>query len=79
MKIRKEELKKPEEPSAAGRMMGNATNAYRTLDQFFEVRDGDSLAVIVGKITARLFLIFIMILLSPFLMIGLAIAFAAVF
>ena len=55
-----------------------ARQTYNLFDNFVTIREDDSILAMACKLLLRLFGIFFMILLSPFLLIGLAIAFAAV-
>lgn len=55
-----------------------ARQTYNAFDNFVTIREDDSTLVMAGKLLLRFIGIFIMILLSPFLVIGLFIAFAAV-
>lgn len=61
------------------KMMDGARDSYRSVEAFLEHKEDDSMLVIIGKILLRIIGIFIMILLSPFLLVGLFIAFIAVF
>lgn len=65
------------EPSKVS-ALEEASQAYNAFNRFVAFRDDDSTLVMAGKLLLRFLGIFIMILLSPFLLIGLAIAFAAV-
>lgn len=60
------------------KLMEEARSTYRDFDRFVTVQEGDSKLVAAGKIFLRITGILIMIILSPFLFIGLALAFAAV-
>ena len=59
-------------------MMEDARASYQSIDRFLTPAEDDSTLVIIGKVILRLIGIFIMILLSPFLLVGLLIAFMAV-
>ncbi|MBK6902439.1 MAG: hypothetical protein IPH04_06425 [Saprospirales bacterium] len=61
------------------KLMNEAQDSYRQFFHFVTVRAGDSLLVATGKITLRILGILMMIILSPFLFIGLFMAFAAAF
>ena len=52
---------------------------YEAFNRLVTVQKGDNLLTAIGKVTLRVLGIAFMIALSPFLFIGLAIAFAAVF
>jgi hypothetical protein len=66
-----------EDPKA--KLMNDARESYQRFEDIVTIREGDSTLVKIGKVTLRILGIAIMIILSPFLLIGLAIAFAAVF
>ncbi|MCO6489855.1 MAG: hypothetical protein J5I98_15670 [Phaeodactylibacter sp.] len=55
-----------------------ARQTYNAFDKFVTIREEDSTLAMAGKLLLRLLGIFAMILLSPFLVIGLLVAFAAV-
>lgn len=59
--------------------MKDARESYQRFEDIVTVREGDSALAKIGKVSLRIVGITIMIILSPFLLIGLAIAFAAVF
>lgn len=67
----------PEDPKA--KLMKDARESYQRFDDIVTIREGDSTLKKIGKVSLRIFGITVMIILSPFLFIGLAIAFAAVF
>ncbi len=67
----------PEEPAANSALQG-ARQSYNTFNKLVSIRKEDSVVVMGAKILLRLIGIGIMILLSPFLLLGLMIAFAAV-
>lgn len=66
-----------EDPKA--KLMKDARESYQRFEDIVTVREGDSALAKIGKVSLRIVGITIMIILSPFLLIGLAIAFAAVF
>ncbi|MCB0556169.1 MAG: hypothetical protein KDD02_21665 [Phaeodactylibacter sp.] len=66
-----------EEKTPKSGALDEARQTYQAVDNFLTIRDTDSTLLMAGKILLRLLGIFIMILLSPFLLIGLTIAFAA--
>ncbi len=66
-----------EDPKA--KLMNDARESYQRFDDIVTIREGDSALTKIGKVSLRILGITIMIILSPFLFIGLAIAFAAVF
>ncbi|MFZ2897900.1 MAG: hypothetical protein WA004_04720 [Saprospiraceae bacterium] len=66
-----------EDPKA--KLMNDARESYQRFEDIVTIREGDSALVKIGKVSLRILGITIMIILSPFLLIGLAIAFAAVF
>ena len=57
--------------------LGQAREAYQSVDEFLSVRDDDSTIVVIGKVLLRILGIIILILLSPFIFVGLFIAFLA--
>ena len=67
------------DPSPQKKLLENARESYSQFDRFLTVQEDDSRLVAAGKITLRILGIIVMILLSPFLLIGLFIAFIAVF
>ncbi|MEQ8704145.1 MAG: hypothetical protein RIC19_09515 [Phaeodactylibacter sp.] len=67
-----------EAPRAHEETLDKVKSTYRTLDQRLSINEGDHLAVVVLKIGLRLLALAVMILLSPFLLIGLLVAFMAV-
>jgi hypothetical protein len=77
MKIRKEDLRGT--PPQGGSELLNATgNAYRSFNDWVAFGENDPIWLITMKLLGRIFGILIMIILSPFVIIGLVIAFAAV-
>ena len=69
----------PSEEDPKAKLMNDARESYQRFDDIVTIREGDSMLTKVGKVSLRILGITIMIILSPFLIIGLAIAFAAVF
>lgn len=67
------------DPTPQNKLVNEAKDSYRQFFHFVTVRAEDSFLVAAGKITLRILGIFIMVLLSPFLFIGLFMAFAAAF
>ncbi|MCB9283279.1 MAG: hypothetical protein H6563_04330 [Lewinellaceae bacterium] len=67
------------EPSPQKKLLEDARESYSQFDRMLTIQEGDSRLVAAGKVTLRILGIIVMILLSPFLLIGLLIAFAAVF
>ncbi|MCB0635112.1 MAG: hypothetical protein KDC54_00760 [Lewinella sp.] len=68
----------PQEQNAAGKMLDATRNSYRGFQDLVRFRDDDPLWVLGYKLVLRFFGILFMIILSPFLVIGLTIAFLAV-
>lgn len=71
----------PEQPNdkqPQGGALQTARQTYNAFDNFVAIREDDSTLVMAFKLLLRFIGIFVMILLSPFLIIGLFIAFAAV-
>jgi len=71
-------MEQPNDKQPQGNALQSARQTYNAFDKFVAIREGDSTLMMAFKLLLRLIGIFIMILLSPFLLIGLAIAFAAV-
>lgn len=61
------------------RMIGAFKNFFSAFDRWSEPKEGDTSLTLAGKKAIKFMGIALMILLSPFLMIGLTIAFIAVF
>ncbi len=76
MKIRKEELHAGEQ--SRHEMAEWTAQRYRTFNDWVAFREGDPMWLLVAKLTGRFLGIVTMVILSPFLLIGLMIAFAAV-
>ncbi|MCO6476603.1 MAG: hypothetical protein J5I94_08270 [Phaeodactylibacter sp.] len=68
----------PNDNQPQGDALQTARQTYKAFDNFVTIREEDSTLAMAGKLLLRLLGIFIMILLSPFLIIGLLVAFAAV-
>ena len=68
----------PNDKQPQGDALQTARQTYNLFDNFVTIREDDSILAMACKLLLRLFGIFFMILLSLFLLIGLAIAFAAV-
>jgi len=66
------------DPKAHEEALDKMKNTYQSLDQRLSINDDDSIPVVVLKISLRLLAVGVMILLSPFLIIGLLVAFMAV-
>jgi hypothetical protein len=80
MKIRYEPSPDQQPNDNAGvKLVGKANEAYRKWDESLALRKEDSLPILIGKVSLRFLGVILMIILSPFLVIGLMIAFAAVF
>lgn len=58
--------------------MDSARQSYSSFEDFVTPKEGDSALIIIGKVLLRLLGILVLILLSPFLLVGLLIAFMAV-
>lgn len=72
----KEEVRNPD---AAHQMMDWSGQKYRSFQDYVAVREDDAGWMVAYKLFLRITGIAIMIILSPFLLIGLTIAFVAVF
>jgi len=59
-------------------IMDSARQSYSSFENFVTPKEEDSTLVIIGKVILRLIGILVIILLSPFLLVGLLIAFMAV-
>jgi len=81
MKVRldKKEEAPHHEPDAAHKMMEWTGKSYRSFQDYVAFREGDPTWMLGYKLFLRFVGIVFMIILSPFLIIGLTIAFAAVF
>lgn len=77
MKIRKEDLREEPKTSDNG-ILQTTGDAYRTFNDWVAFRENDPMWLLILKLVGRVFGILIMVILSPFIVIGLAIAFAAV-
>lgn len=75
MKIKLDEL----EPKPGSRVMGVAASIYGVFDRWSAAKEGDSTLKLAMKLVIKFTGVAVMILLSPFLVIGLTIAFIAVF
>lgn len=60
------------------KVLEEARESYQSIDRFLTIAEDDSTLVVIGKVILRIIGVFIMILLSPFLLVGLFIAFIAV-
>ena len=69
--------KENEEQSVKDKYKGDALNFYKSFDEALKFREGDSLATKSLKLVARVFGITFFILISPFVMFGLFVAFIA--
>jgi hypothetical protein len=69
----------PQSEDPKAKLMNDARESYQRFEDIVTIREGDSALVKIGKVSLRILGITIMIILSPFLLIGLAIAFVAVF
>lgn len=77
MKIRKEDLH-TDKPQGGSELLKATSRAYRTFDDWVSFREDDPMWLLSVKLIGRLFGILIMIILAPFVIVGLIIAFAAV-
>ena len=62
---------------AKRKLLEGARKTYREFDDFAAIREGDSVLMKIGKVLLRVGAISLMILLSPFVLIGLIMAFLA--
>lgn len=75
MKIKLDEL----EPKPGSRVLSAASDIYGVFDRWSAAKEGDSTLKLAVKLVIKFTGVAVMILLSPFLVIGLTIAFIAVF
>jgi hypothetical protein len=75
MKIRLEDLEPKASKSNVKKVLENADGVYRAYYRLVAFQPGDPLALLIFKVFLRFVGIFIMILLSPFLLLALIIAF----
>ncbi len=75
MKIKLDEL----EPKPGKQVMGAAASIYGVFDRWSAAKEGDSTLKLVMKLVVKFIGVAVMILLSPFLVIGLTMAFIAAF
>jgi hypothetical protein len=78
MRIRPDDLHPEEEPKLNEKLTAWTSQQYRGFMDYVAFREEDGIAMMAFKIILRLFGLLLMILLSPFLIIALIIAFAAV-
>ena len=67
-----------EEPDAMNKMLDATRSSYRSFSDYVAFRDDDPAWMLLYKLILRFLGVVFMIALSPFLLIGLTIAFAAV-
>mgnify|MGYP005666333205 CR=1 FL=1 len=67
----------PQDP--ANKMLDWTNQSYRSYKDFVTIRDDDPIWTVIAKAALNFFGLILMIVLSPFLIIGLTIAFIAVF
>lgn len=75
--MEEKEGKKKEEAPAASEAIDKVKSTYQSLDELLEVKEGDRWPVVLLKVGARLLAIGLLILLSPFILLVLLIAFTA--
>ncbi len=68
-----------EDPNAVDQVLDFTQGSYRKFNDYVEFRPNDPIWMLGYKLVLRFIGVLIMIALSPFLIIGLTIAFAAVF
>ena len=78
MKIRKEELH-ADEAQHRSEMVEWTAQRYSKFNDWVAFRENDPMWLLVGKLIARFIGIAVMIVLSPFIVVGLLLAFIAVF
>ena len=77
MKIRSTKGQK-EVPNAVDKFVGYTKNSYRSFQDYVAFRDDDPLWILTYKIGLQFLGFLLMLILSPFLVLGLTIAIAAV-
>ena len=66
------------EPTALDRFLDRLSAGYQRFNVFSSIEDDDSWPLMIGKVFVRILGFLVMLALSPFLLIGLMIAVAAV-
>ncbi|MCB0610165.1 MAG: hypothetical protein KDD12_20755 [Lewinella sp.] len=79
MKVRLNETNGAEEPQPAAKMLDWTGRLYQSFLRYVELRDDDPIWMMGYKLTFRFVGIVFMLILSPFVVLGLLFAFAAVF
>lgn len=69
----------PRDPDAVDQVMNKTRSAYRSFSDYVAFRDDDPTWMLAYKLMLRFMGIVFMIILSPFLIVGLTLAFIAVF
>lgn len=64
---------------ASQKLWAESRQSYKVVDEFLTIRAGDNWLTKIGKVVGRIALYVFLIALSPFLLIGLTIAFMAAF
>ena len=67
----------PEDKKAVDQSISKVKKSYQSIHKKLALNKEDSIPMLVGKILLRILLIVITILLSPFLLLGLILAFIA--
>ncbi len=67
----------PDKKSAMDKSLGQVRAGYQSIDEKLRLKKDDGLPLLIGKVLLRILLIVAFILLSPFLLIGLIVAFIA--
>lgn len=68
----------PQAPNSVDQFLGYTQKSYRTFQDYVQFREGDPLWMLSYKLLLQFLGFILMLLLSPFLIIGLIIAIAAV-
>ena len=77
MRVRPDETNHEKE-SLHGKMLGSAAHSYRSFKDYVSIQKDDTIGVMLFKVTLHALGLLFMLILSPFFIIGLTIAFAAV-
>ena len=67
----------PENESYSDKYKGEALNAYKSFDEALKIRSGDNFMIKIAKVLGRVLGISLFIFMSPFVILGLFLAFVA--
>ena len=76
------DIRMTDQPDSEGKKvvdksLGKAREGYQSINEKLALGKDDSVPVLIGKVILRILLIIVMILLSPFLLVGLILAMIA--